>query len=1249
MSQTKFSAVLRHIRGMAIPDATKLQTDGGLLTQFVTSRDEEAFTAIVQRHGRLVWSVCHNVLHHDQDAEDAMQAAFLVLATKARSVKKRSSLASWLHGVAYRTAMLAKRRAAAQRSHEKARTILARSHCESEVAWRELLAILDAEIRRLPEKLAAPFVLCCLEGLSGPEAARHLGWKEGTVTGRLTQARKLLRQRLLRRGINLALVLGGLSVASCAAPAAGFSQLAADVLRGVRLTRSTLAATTVVSSRALDLAQEVVKAMFTSKAMVGLLVLGMAAASVGLVWYGISAAGSTGTEQPSRTELAVEVQDPPKLQDAKSAAQTMSVRVFDLEGKPLSGANVHASIWTDEKDFKSNRDYQTDHAGYVQVDLPKTLYILRLWVNKKPFVSMYAGWEKNELSTRKQPPGEYTFRLEKGAGAGGRILNSEGKPIAGAKVRVSIDSSPRPTFGDGRMCFDSGWDTATTDAEGKWHIDCVPDHPGLKLRLHVSHPDYVPFENARLQEANGITTPALRQQTATLKLQPGIIVHGRVVDPAGRPIKDAIVVHGDRPYFSTLPSKFPTDADGKYRLPALPPGLTRLTIMAPGWAPQMRTVNLLPGLQAQDFHMQPGKPASLQFVDGSGTPVPDVYVSIHAWNGSEAIQSSHNSNHPKLPPTKIPRKANSDGKWEWSFAPDGPVQVLIYSAGYARIELEIVAGEATRKVVLRSEHHITGRVVDAVTGKPLPAFTTVPILVFRKDWHFAERSHAQAGKNGRLDYLPDRTDHPLRVRIEAPGYRTQDGPGFRAADQTSLTQDFQLQPSPPITGLVIDADGRPVTNAEVLLATPTEQVDTRETMSNHKTSTDAAGHFEFPDPGEPFIVIARDKAGSAQAEFTADQHDAGTLRLQPWASVRGQFRDGGIPVVGATIFLQGIRIDSLDRPRIADVEQATTDASGFFEFARVPPIPVHVRAQVGPWRDDGYRSGPSVPLDLQPGEQRELDLGGAGAAVMGKVKLTGHVPADLDCVYSLNNLIRLEPGIRPPAEIANLGFDIRKGGREAWDESYEGRAYQATLPYWYVKLTPEGSFRISGVPAGAYELVIKVYAKPNGCLVDPLAQKTVRVTVTAEDVKKGELTLPEIAVQVAPVPVVGDSPALNFSGVDGKAGTLAECRGKYTVVHFWASWCGPCKQQLPALRRVHEQFAARGLATLGLSVDEDAPTWQAALGRLHLPWRQARLGVGSNAGISSVPAYWLLDPTGKIVARVYDPDELTPLLAERLK
>ena len=140
--------------------------------------------------------------------------------------------------------------------------------------------------------------------------------------------------------------------------------------------------------------------------------------------------------------------------------------------------------------------------------------------------------------------------------------------------------------------------------------------------------------------------------------------------------------------------------------------------------------------------------------------------------------------------------------------------------------------------------------------------------------------------------------------------------------------------------------------------------------------------------------------------------------------LQAQFRDGGKPVRGAGIMVDPIRLDAPNQPKMLSRLYTVTDAEGRFEFPQAPPGAVCVWVSLGPWKDEGFRSGPRVPLELKPAQRVELDLGSGGAVVTGKVVLTGKVPPGLDCAYSINNLIARERGIKP-AGLADLGFDAR--------------------------------------------------------------------------------------------------------------------------------------------------------------------------------------------------------------------------------
>jgi RNA polymerase sigma factor (sigma-70 family) len=180
------------------------RSDRELLSYFVIHHDESAFSILIARYERMVLTVCQRVLRHMHDAEDACQNVFIVLAQKAASLCQEERIGGWLRGVARRIAIKTLRGKTRRQDHEErcdSCSPAQPSQPVSEAAAHELQMILNEEIQGLPEKLRVPFVLYYLVGKGKTEAAQELSWPSGTVSSRLAEGRKLMKQRLMRRGV----------------------------------------------------------------------------------------------------------------------------------------------------------------------------------------------------------------------------------------------------------------------------------------------------------------------------------------------------------------------------------------------------------------------------------------------------------------------------------------------------------------------------------------------------------------------------------------------------------------------------------------------------------------------------------------------------------------------------------------------------------------------------------------------------------------------------------------------------------------------------------------------------------------------------------------------------------------------------------------------------------------------------------------------------------------------------------------
>jgi RNA polymerase sigma factor (sigma-70 family) len=426
MATAPIGIVLRHL-GRLAGGAAPERTDRQLLDDFASRHDEAAFAALVGRHGGMVLRVCRRVLRHEQDAEDAFQATFLVLARSAATIRRREALAGWLHGVARRTAMKAKRTAARRRARE------GRPRSQAPPAppgplWEEVRSVLDEELGRLAEPFRSAFVLCILEGKTGPEAAAALGCKEATVYTRVNRARRLLRKALTARGIELAALLGALAVADGAARAAPAALVRTTIRFGLLVAAGEPAAG-VIPTQVAALAAGVTRAMSLTKAKIAgvlLLVVGLFAAAGALACQAL-AARDPEPKPVARSEAAVpsEGKDRPAEAPVKDALKLQG-QVLSPDGKPVAGARLYLLGGKGSDKAVATVRATTGQDGRFRLSAAR---------DRQPLVAVADGYGPawaNDFSK----PGGLTLRLvADDVPITGRILDLQGRPVAGVTLK----------------------------------------------------------------------------------------------------------------------------------------------------------------------------------------------------------------------------------------------------------------------------------------------------------------------------------------------------------------------------------------------------------------------------------------------------------------------------------------------------------------------------------------------------------------------------------------------------------------------------------------------------------------------------------------------------------------------------------------------------------------------------------------------------------------------------------------------
>ncbi len=348
--------VVQSLRRSVLQHEAAVLTDGQLLARFIERRDEIAFAALMERHARMVFDVCRRILQHLQDAEDAFQAAFLVLARKATLVQPREMVGNWLYGVAYQTSRKARAIAARRGTREKQVTNMPEPAVLDQDAGNDLRPLLDRELSRLPDKYRVPIVLCDLEGRGHKEAADQLGWPQGTLSGRLSRARDLLAKRLRKHG----LAAGSLAafLASEASSGGTPANLMESTAKAAPLIAAGQPTAGLVSAKVTVLMEGVMKIMLLAKLQVGAAIVCAAILSI----TGASIFSQTALAQRERSDAVAQRQQRPAdgrpqraeiraiLKSIDVAKSTITVLVF--EARPAERREPEEKTFAVAKDVE---------------------------------------------------------------------------------------------------------------------------------------------------------------------------------------------------------------------------------------------------------------------------------------------------------------------------------------------------------------------------------------------------------------------------------------------------------------------------------------------------------------------------------------------------------------------------------------------------------------------------------------------------------------------------------------------------------------------------------------------------------------------------------------------------------------------------------------------------------------------------------------------------------------------------------
>jgi RNA polymerase sigma factor (sigma-70 family) len=904
MPKRASGALVRAIRAVA---AATERTDLELLAQF-NAGDEAAFAALVERYGGMVLGVCRRLLPTVQDAEDACQATFLVLASKARAGRWQTSVANWLYTTARRIASRANRTAARRAKREARAAVPEAASLLDQMTGREAFAALDEELDRLPAIYRQPLVLCYLAGLTRDEAAVRLGVPAVTLKSQLDRGRKKLADALTKRGI----VLGA---GLLAAAATSTARAVSPVLHRCILAAAGGSPPVPVAA----LAKEVVVNEFLHRAQWALL----AVAGVALLGFGFTSRPPA-AEQPRSMPGLMRNADTPKAEVTK---HTITGKVLGADGKPAVAQLI--LLRSDGSPLPLGK---TQADGRFRVTVPFGTADVYLIARMDGQGADYALVSRHTA--------DVTLTLTKDNPVRGRVIDTQGKPVAGAVV------FPRYVYDFGERKADLFLDYWKTKHPGAGAMQ-GQNNLQVGVRTKFDLPGRGSVLASRTDKDGGFEITglgaeriiALRCRAAGQADAEVLVVNRAKFDPAM--VNKAAANNRERLL------------RGMYRNPAM-----ETQLHGPDVTIVVEREKVIRGIVKDR---------------DTGAPRPGVEVTFGRVSAMELLPLSHTATTDKDGKFEI-RGSRKHSAYIPEVAADPetgylPAQVEVKdTAGYEPISVEIACA---RGIV------VTGKMTNKETGKPLAGLIrTEPMQEnpFLKKYPAMNRARAGSQMSITRDdgsfrfvalpgpvlimaglrvaqheimYKPPQADPKYPQYFHRKwgqlGYHTTNGglANIRGCwckvldlkgTENGYTLNIELEPAARKTVRVVGPDGKPVSGCDA------SGISARPIYPIHQ-DLDTVSVYELAPKEQRFIVVGHQTRRLVGAAVVEEGDRDPVVKLGPGGAVTGRVVDrDGKPIAGMIVTLR------FDHPTVADVfdllnmrKQVLTGADGTFRIDTVIP------------------------------------------------------------------------------------------------------------------------------------------------------------------------------------------------------------------------------------------------------------------------------------------------------------------------